>query len=261
MTFKTIVKELLFFIQGDTDAKKLNAQGVHIWNKNTSKSFLQSRHLKYELGDMGPMYGFNWRHFGAKYNGCNVNYGGQGYDQLRVLLESLTRDPNSRRHLMTTFDPSTVELCVLYPCHGLTIQFYVDFDNDFDPKCNPTYELNKGKLSCKMYQRSVDVGLGYPFNIASYALLVYLLCEVTQCSPGKLIMTLGDVHIYKEHVAQLKLQSDRVPLLPPTVKILTKCPPNSTIVEKLHYLTNIQSKDITLVNYNHYGSLKMDLIY
>ncbi len=242
MAWKTIVKELLFFIRGYTNAKNLDAQGVKIWNANTTSEFHKTRGLNYKPGDMGPMYGFNWRHFGAEYKDCNFDYTNQGHDQLRCLLESLNNDPNSRRHLMTTYDPSTVDECVLVPCHGLISQFYVV----------------DGKLSCKMYQRSVDVGLGYPFNIASYALFVYLLCEVTPYIPGTLIMTLGDTHIYEEHIKDLRTQIKRIPLQQPTVEITKHCS-GLSIAEKLTYLENLDPDDIKLKNYYNWPAIKLTM--
>ena len=140
MFFDGIVNELLFFLRGDTDANILSSQGVKIWNENTTREFLDSRGLKhYRVGDIGPMYGFNFRFFGAPYEGCDADYTGKGYDQLWHLMNLLVNDKNSRRHLMTTFNPSTVSQSVLAPCHGLTIQFNV--------RAN-------GELDCKMYQRS-----------------------------------------------------------------------------------------------------------
>jgi len=140
MFFDGIVKELIFFLNGETDANILSNQGVKIWNENTTREFLDSRGLKhYKVGDIGPMYGFNFRFFGANYEGCDASYAGKGYDQLWHLINSLVNDKNSRRHLMTTFNPAMVSQSVLAPCHGLTIQFNVRATEELD---------------CKMYQRS-----------------------------------------------------------------------------------------------------------
>jgi dihydrofolate reductase/thymidylate synthase len=185
MFFHGIGEELLFFLRGDTNANHLSEKGVTIWNPNTTEEFLKGRGLDYKVGDMGPMYGFNWRFFGTKYKGMDKDYSKVegGYDQLHYLIESLSNNPNSRRHLLTTFNPATVSESVLAPCHGLTVQFSVR-ENKY--------------LDCKMYQRSVDVALGYPFNIASYGLLIHLLGKVTGYEPGKLIMTLGDKIILRK---------------------------------------------------------------
>jgi thymidylate synthase len=141
---------------------------------------------------MGPMYGYQWRHFGAKYEGCNQRYDGQGVDQLQQVVDLLVKDPHSRRILMTTFNPAQAEEGVLYPCHGLTVQFYVE----------------KGRISLQMYQRSADSVLGMPFNIASYALLLHIITELvnnhkdrkhhSHYRPGRVIMIFGDTHIYSD---------------------------------------------------------------
>lgn len=245
MFFNGIVKELIFFIKGETNANILNEQGVRIWNKNTTKVFLKTRNLKYKQGDMGPMYGFNWRHFNTSYEGYEKDYTDKGYDQLYHLIYSLVNDPCSRRHLLTTYDPSTVDQCVLAPCHGLIIQFNV----------------TNNVLDCKMYQRSVDVALGYPFNIASYALLVHLICHVTGYNPGKLIMTLGDTHIYDQHTEKIKKHLDRIPLRKPTLKITKEFNPgNATIDDRIKFLENITIDDIKLTDYHHWPGIKMEMI-
>lgn len=239
MPFKTITKELLFFIKGETNTNILKDQNVHIWDGNTSAEFLKSRKLDYEPGDMGPLYGFNLRHFGATYIGCTADYTNKGIDQLYNLVDRLVKDPMSRRHLMTTYDPSVVDQSVLAPCHGLTIQFNV--------------RRVAHQLDCKMYQRSADVALGYPFNIASYALFVHLICFVTGYKPGKLIMSLGNVHIYDAHIEIIKPQLKRQPLIMPTLKITKEFDPkNATTNDRIKFLENITCEDIKLINYYSY---------
>ena len=138
---KAVIKELLWFCRGETDAKALANQGVKIWEGNTSRDFLDRSGLgHYDVGDIGSMYGFNWRHCGAPYRGCAAKYDGQGTDQLMEVLRLLREDPDSRRICMTTYDPAALRGGVLHPCHGLVTQFYV----------------NNGQLSCHMYQRSAD---------------------------------------------------------------------------------------------------------
>lgn len=202
MAWKSIIHELLFFISGKTDTKILEKKGVTIWKNNSSKNFLDSRNLNYEIGDIGPMYGFNWRHFGAEYFGCNNKYS-SGYDQLLNVINEIVFNPTSRRIIMTTFNPSNVEQSVLMPCHGIVTQFFVR-DNYLD---------------CHMYQRSADVFLGLPFNIASYALLVELICNCvntlknnTNLSAGILKITLGDCHLYEEHELSAFEQIKNVPM-------------------------------------------------
>jgi dihydrofolate reductase/thymidylate synthase len=138
MFYRGIFEELLFFLRGDTDTKKLEDLKVMIWHENTTKEFIEKNNKKLEEYDMGPMYGFQWRHFGAPYQGCHQRYDDKGIDQLKILIESLVKDPHSRRHLMTTYNPEQMDEGVLPPCHGLIIQFYVEKNN---------------RLSLQMYQR------------------------------------------------------------------------------------------------------------
>lgn len=248
MFFSGIIKELLFFLRGETDAKILDSDGVKIWNGNTTREFLDDRGLThYKEGDMGPMYGWNWRHFGTSYSGCDADYTDRGYDQLKYLIDDLINNPSSRRLLLTTYDPSKVSESVLAPCHGITIQFYV----------------REGKfLDCKMYQRSVDVALGYPFNIASYALLVHILCHVTGYQPGKLVMTLGDTHIYKQHIDKVKNQLDRVPYQFPQLHISKTMENVNTkdIASILKFIEELKPDDFEINGYKYYPGIKMDMV-
>jgi dihydrofolate reductase/thymidylate synthase len=246
MPFKMIIKELLFFIRGDTDAKILDNDSVKIWNGNTTREFLDKRGLKdYKEGDMGPMYGWNWRHFGTEYYGCAKNYTDKGFDQLKNLIHEIVNNPNSRRLLLTTFDPSKVSSSVLAPCHGLIIQFNV----------------SGNYLDCKMYQRSVDTALGYPFNIASYASLMHMIAHVTGLIPRNLFMTLGDTHLYEQHVDKIKIQTQRIPLKFPTMQI-TKIfdQAKTTIDEKVEFLENLSPEDFELVDYQYYPGIKMRMV-
>jgi len=254
MFFNGIVNELLFFIRGETNTNLLSQNDVNIWKKNTSLEFLKERGLNYPEGYMGPMYGFNWRHFGAEYKFCKEYYKDNGYDQLYHLIQTLTHNKHDRRHLLTTYDPSRISECVLAPCHGIVTQFYISRKN------------NNDYLNCKMYQRSVDVALGYPFNIASYALFVHLLCYVTGYLPGKLIMTLGDTHIYENHIKPLLTQIDRYPLKQPTLLIhppglfSNNYLPLNTTYDKITFLEKIEPHNITLNNYHCWPSVKMDMV-
>lgn len=202
--FRGIIEELLFFLKGQTDTKILEEKNIHIWQPNTSAEFIRSRHLEYEEGDMGPMYGFNWLHFGAEYTGARADYTGKGVNQLEKVIELLQTDPMSRRIIITSYNPAAAEKGVLYPCHGISIQFFV----------------RGGKyLSCSMTQRSADIACGLPYNIASYSALVYVLCKHLGLKPDRLIIHLGDVHIYEEHVEGALEQISREPLAVPKLSI------------------------------------------
>lgn len=193
--WKGICKELLFFIRGDTDSKHLEAEGVRIWEDNTTTTFLHCRSLPYEEGDMGPMYGWNWRHFGADYKGKDADYTGQGFDQLRDLVNKIITDPYSRRILLTTYDPSKVKESVLAPCHGIACQFYV----------------RDGHLDMYTYQRSADMFLGVNFNIPSYATLQTIIATATGLKPGRMYYQFGDHHIYNDHREALEKLLSRTP--------------------------------------------------
>lgn len=143
-----IIEELLWFLKGSTNANELKEKNVHIWDGHTSKEHYESCGLEYEDGDIGPLYGFQWRHFGAEYKDMNTDYTGQGVDQIANVVEQLKSNPNSRRHVVCAWNPADIPSMVLPPCHCL-FQFYIDDDG----------------LSCQLYQRSGDVGLGVPFPI------------------------------------------------------------------------------------------------
>jgi dihydrofolate reductase/thymidylate synthase len=197
MFWKGIVEELLWFLRGQTDNKILTEKGVHIWDGNSSREFLDKSGLtEYEEGDCGPIYSFQWKHFGAEYKDCHTDYTGQGVDQVAYLLKELKENPNSRRIFMSAWNPSDLEKMCLPPCHVST-QFYV----------------KEGKyLSCHMYMRSCDAFLGLPFNIASYALLTYLLAAQCGYTPDELIISFGNLHLYANHLEQVKEQLSREPM-------------------------------------------------
>ena len=181
--FKSIIHELLWFLAGDTNIKYLNENGVSIWDEWADES-----------GELGPIYGHQWRSW-PKPNGCTI-------DQISHVLEDLKTNPNSRRHLVSAWNVADVNEMALPPCHCL-FQFYVA----------------DGKLSCQLYQRSCDLFLGVPFNIASYALLLLMVAQVTDLQPGDFIHTLGDAHIYTNHLDQVDLQMSREPFILPEMKI------------------------------------------
>lgn len=240
MFWKGIINELLFILRGDTDTTILKNLGINIWNDNTTREFLDSRKLDYKVGDMGPMYGYVLRHQGLKYEGCDKKHEG-GYDQLLNVINLLKTDPASRRIMMTTFDPSQVEHSVLAPCHGLLIQFYVD---------------NNGLLSCKMTQRSADIFLGLPFNIASYAALVHIIAHITNYSVGKLYISLGDAHIYTDHIDMCMKQMYRNPYPFPKLNIIKKIGD----LDPLIYINELKESDFEIVDYICHPLLKGSMI-
>jgi len=209
--WKSILKELLFFLHGKTDTKLLEKEGVNIWKANTTREFLDARGLvEYDIGDIGPMYGWIWRHVGAEYKGCNESYVNQGVDQLQALVQGLREDPFSRRHLITTFCPLYTDQGVLAPCHGICVQMYVSTKKS---------DANQNYLSCHVYLRSNDIFLGQPYNIASYAMFTNIIAMMVGMTPKNLIMSVGDCHLYKFHIMQSKLQLDRKPLPFPVFKV------------------------------------------
>lgn len=240
MFLKGIFEELSFFLKGDTNTRHLSEKNVKIWENNTNREFLDLNGLShYDIGDMGSMYGFNLVHFGAEYRGMDKNYENQGFNQIQYCIHLLKTDPYSRRIIMTTYNPAKAHEGVLYPCHGLSIVFSVD---------------KYHRLSCMMTQRSADIICGIPFNIASYALLIHLFCEVinndtnyigNKFTPGKLIINFADIHIYESHYSQSIRQILREPFDFP--KIVFK--------RKLNVLTDFVFDDIIIQNYNCYPGI------
>jgi len=201
--WRGVVTELLWFMSGNTSAQTLQAQNVHIWDKNGSREFLDSVGLcEREEGDLGPIYGFQWRHFGAEYTNMHQNYEGKGVDQLSQVIHDLKHNPHSRRIILSAWNPCAIPQMALPPCHVLA-QFYVS--------------SGTGELSCQMYQRSADMGLGVPFNIASYSLLTHILAKMCGLRAGEFIHVMGDCHVYMNHVLPLEQQLSRTPRPFPTV--------------------------------------------
>lgn len=244
---KGIFYELKMFLLGESNTHKwLLDKNVKIWDLNTNREFLDSVGLShYEEGDLGYLYGMVWRHFGVDYKGMNEDYTGQGVDQLKYIIDLFKSDPHSRRILMTSYDPSKTNKAPLYPCHSLILQFYVSDGN---------------KISAHMYQRSADLFLGLNTNIPSTSLLVHILClllnsdkEYTgpKFTPGKVTISLGDYHVYSNHLDTLLTQLSRNPKKYPTLTI-TKQSINS--IEELEF------SDINIENYEHHGILRADMI-
>tara|TARA_B100001540_G_C15744762_1_gene613982 strand:+ start:108 stop:1022 length:915 start_codon:yes stop_codon:yes gene_type:complete len=197
VAWKTCLKELLWFISGSTDNKILQEQNVKIWNDNGSRDFLDSRGLQHlEENDLGPVYGHQWRFFNAKYSNCDENYEGKGVDQLENIIRCL-KDPKerySRRLVMSAWNPCQLDEMALPPCH-IMCQFNVI----------------ENRLSCSLYQRSGDVGLGVPFNIASYSILTHLIGKHCDLEVDEFIYYLGNCHIYDDHFEPLSEQIKRIP--------------------------------------------------
>lgn len=247
-----VAEELFFFMRGDTDTHKLEQAGVAIWKGNTNAKFLKDNSKDLQEGEMGPMYGFIWRHFGTTYRGGSQDYTGEGVDQITNCVNELVNNPHSRRILMTAYNPEQAEQGVLYPCHGLMVQFYVE----------------NGKISLQMYQRSADYFLGLPFNITSYALLLCLIVMLVNAklenegsdlkySTGRVIMVLGDVHIYSDekgdHVQAVRDQLERHTYRFPQIRFCKE-------IRTLDDFTNMCGKDIRVTNYAHHPSIRVDMV-
>ncbi|KAG0658873.1 Thymidylate synthase [Monosporozyma unispora] len=234
-----IILELLWFIAGCTDGNKLSEQGVKIWEGNGSREYLDKLGLTDRReGDLGPVYGFQWRHFGAKYKTCDDDYTGQGVDQLQDVIFKLKNNPYDRRIIMSAWNPPDFPQMALPPCHVFS-QFYVNFPKDG----------GKPKLSCLLYQRSCDMGLGVPFNIASYALLTIMIAHVVDMEPGEFIHTLGDAHVYRDHVDALKEQISREPRSFPTLKI----------TRKVDSIDDFKLEDFEISDYNPHSRIQMKM--
>ncbi len=196
---KSIVHELLWFVRGETHVASLQAAGVSIWDEWATAE--QCARFGREPGDLGPVYGHQWRNFGATRD-SDGTYRRDGVDQLSNLITNIRNRPDSRRLIVSGWNPLEAEQVALPPCHTL-FQFYVQ----------------DGALSCQLYQRSGDVFLGVPFNIASYALLTLMVAQVCDLAPGEFIHTLGDAHLYSNHIEQAKLQLEREPRPLPRMRI------------------------------------------
>lgn len=235
--WKSCIKELLWFLKGQTDVTILQQQGVRIWDGNSSREFLDNRGLQHlPEWDISCGYGFQWRHFGAEYKTCKDDYSGQGFDQVQYILNELRVNPFSRRLYMTAWNASDIDKMALPPCH-LSAQFYVELD-----------DAGQKHLSCQMYQRSVDTFLGCPWNIMSYAVLTYLLAKMTDMLPKKLIMCLGDTHIYSNHIEQVRQQLERTPY--PFPKLIVSDAVKTKSIE------DITIDDFVLQDYTYHPAIK-----
>ena len=235
--WKTCLKELLWFIKGDTSNKRLKDVGVHIWDANTTREFLDSRGLQhYDEDTVGSLYGFQWRHWNAPYEGCDADYTNKGIDQLQNVINIL-KDPvqrSSRRMVVSAWNVEQLDGGCLPPCHVL-FQFNV---------------VDGNKLSCCLFQRSKDSACGAPFNYASYSFLVHLVAKHCDLIPHEFIHYGGNCHIYSEHVDAMKEQITRTPLPFPTLEILNKRENiNDYVVE-----------DFKIHDYQHHAPIKLKMV-
>ena len=210
---KSIIHELIWFLKGDTNTKYLLENGVRIWNEWAD-----------DEGNLGPIYGYQWRSWPTA--------DGRHIDQISEVIGSIKENPDSRRHLVSAWNVGEVEKMALPPCH-IFFQFYVA----------------EGKLSCQLYQRSADIFLGVPFNIASYSLLMMMMAQVTGLKPGEFVHTFGDAHIYLNHIEQVKLQLSRKPFRLPSMKIN---PERDSIFD-------FEFADFELINYQAHPHIKGDI--
>jgi thymidylate synthase len=210
---KSVIHELLWFLKGDTNIKYLKENGVRIWDEWAD-----------ENGELGPVYGKQWRSWETT--------SGQQIDQIEQVVTGIKNNPYSRRHLVVAFNPSDVSKMALPPCHAF-FQFYV----------------SQGRLSCQLYQRSADVFLGVPFNIASYALLTMMVAQVTDLTPGEFIHTFGDAHLYLNHMEQAKLQLSREP----------RPLPRMTISHHVKNIFDFKYEDFQLLDYNPHPAIKAEV--
>ena len=241
--FRAIFEELMFYLSGKTDNKILQEKGIHVWDGNTSRDFLDKRELQhYEEGDMGQTYGFNYRHFGGEYKGCAFDYGlgtdtHIGYDQVANIIHLIKNEPSSRRIIIDLWDCSTINKAAL-------------------PSCLCKYQFNvntiKKELNLAIYLRSSDFFLANNWNSTCGALLVHLLCnmEGIDLTPGELTVFIADAHLYKSHIEQVKLNLERQPL--PFPKLLTKGEKRKNILE-------FKFEDLDLIGYKSYHNIKAEM--
>lgn len=237
---KGIFYELQWFISGGTNAKFLKDKGIKIWDGDLNREKLDSKGLtEFPDNELGTGYGFQWRHFGAPYDGSSLNtdYDGKGIDQLQNVIDSIQAKgvAEARRLIVCTWNPAQMETVALPPCH-LLYQFRV----------------LDGKLHCRMIMRSTDIALGLPFNIASYALLTYFIARICKLKLGTLVIQMGDCHIYKNHIDRICDQIERTPFPFPQLNIKKN-------LSSLQDVLNMEYSDLEIKNYTHHPAIKFDL--
>lgn len=245
VSFRNVWTELYFFLTAKSHVGWLNEHKCPIWNANSTREYLDSVNLKhYPVGQLGPVYGAQWRHFGGDYTGASPKTGDSiydktnpGIDQLKIVIDQLKTNPESRRHLVVAWNPSDIPKMALPPCHVL-FQFFAETDSN-----------NQGWLSCQMYQRSADMGLGVPYNIASYSLLTHIVAKLTDMKAKEFIHVMGDYHVYLNHVEQLQEQCKRTPFRFPSISIRPG----------IKTLDELVLDDIVLNEYTHHPTIKLDM--
>lgn len=232
MFFRGIFEELMFFLKGETNTKILEQKGVGIWKGNTSREFLDKQgFVDYPEGEMGPMYGYQWRHFGAPFKTITEE---KGVDQLANIIDNIKFHPESRRLLMTDFNPAQADEGVLYPCHSIILQFFVE-DGFLDVFC---------------FNRSSDLFLGLPFNIASSSLLLTIIASLTGLKPRFLNLSLGDCHIYESHLPKVLEQINRVPFKSPKIELK----------RKVECVEDFKFEDFELIEYVCHPAIKAEMV-
>ena len=226
--FRGVVEELLWFLRGSTDAKELQKKGIHIWDSNSSREYLDSVGLvNNEVGDLGPIYGHQWRCF-------------NGIDQIKYIIDELKKDNNSRRAVLSAWNPSQLNDMALPPCH-MVYNFY----------------KNSKGLSCLMTMRSSDLFLGLPFNIASTALLTILIAKILNIKANNISITACDSHIYEEHIDVVKIQLERSPNIFPNITIKSDIDhKNLSTEENIEWLENLKFEDFILSDYIYHDGIK-----
>lgn len=233
-----VIEELLWFLRGSTNAKELQEKNIHIWDGNSSREYLDNIGLTdYEEGELGPVYGWQWKKFGKDY--IKNNDTNEGIDQIKYVIEELLKPDNSRRALLCSWNISQLKYMALPPCHIL-YNFYKD----------------ENGLSCLMTMRSSDLFLGLPFNIASTAILTYIIAKVINIKPYKISIIITDAHIYEEHIEAVNTQLKREPYELPELKILSNPPEGDNIEDKINWINNLKYEDFEIKNYKCHNTIK-----
>lgn len=243
-SFRMIFEELMWFLRGQTNAKILEEKGISIWTKNSTRKFLDQNKLTYlQEGDCGPIYGFQWRHWGATYENCRTDYTGKGVDQIKGILQMIKECPASRRMILSGWNVSDLSEMVLPPCHTMYQFNVIPIEGKKEGK-EPW-----GLFNCHLYQRSSDVLLAGHWNVSSAALLTILIASISNLEPGELIVSYGDVHLYKNHLDQVDEYLSRIPYEYPTL----------TVLESPKVIEDFQFTNLKLDNYQYYPPIILEM--